>query len=92
MADAAALTANAMSDDPVTRFAASPVERRKLLVERIAGTILGIVTCALVVPLVGIMAILLVKAMPMLSWAFLTQNPQNYMTAGGIWAPRVGTL
>src|SRR5688572_3650957 len=92
MADTAALTANAMSDDPVTRFAASPVERRKLLVERIAGTILGIVTCALVVPLVGIMAILLVKAMPMLTWAFLTQNPQNYMTAGGIWAPLVGTF
>ena len=28
----------------------------------------------------------------MLSWAFLTQNPQNYMTAGGIWAPLVGTF
>jgi len=92
MADAAALTANAMSDRPDTRFAASPVERRKLLVERIAGTILGIVTCALVLPLVGIMAVLLTKAMPMLTWAFLTQNPQNYMTAGGIWAPLVGTF
>ena len=92
MADTAALTANAMSDDPVTRFAASPVERRKLLVERIAGTILGMVTCALVLPLVGIMAVLLTNAMPMLTWAFLTQNPQNYMTAGGIWAPLVGTF
>jgi len=92
MADAAALTANAMSERPDTRFAASPVERRKLLVERIAGTILGIVTCALVLPLVGIMAVLLTKAMPMLTWAFLTQNPQNYMTAGGIWAPLVGTF
>jgi phosphate transport system permease protein len=30
--------------------------------------------------------------MPVLSWAFLTQNPQNYMTAGGIWAPLVGTF
>jgi len=41
---------------------------------------------------VGIMAVLIVKAMPVLSWAFLTQNPQKYMTAGGIWAPLVGTF
>jgi phosphate transport system permease protein len=92
MADAATLTAHGLTDEPNTRFLATDVERRKLLVERIAATILGIVTCALVLPLVGIMAVLLTKAMPMLTWAFLTQNPQNYMTAGGIWAPLVGTF
>jgi phosphate transport system permease protein len=92
MADATALAAHGVTDESNTRFAASSVERRKLLVERIAATILGLVTCSLVLPLVGIMAVLLAKAMPTLSWAFLTQNPQNYMTAGGIWAPLVGTF
>jgi len=92
MADAAALAAHGLTDEPNTRFAASDVERRKLLVERIAATILGLVTCSLVLPLVGIMAVLIAKAMPVLSWAFLTQNPTNYMTAGGIWAPLVGTF
>jgi len=92
MADAAALTARGVTDEGNTRFAASDVERRKLLVERIAASILGLVTCSLVLPLVGIMAVLIVKAMPVLSWAFLTQNPQKYMTAGGIWAPLVGTF
>ena len=28
----------------------------------------------------------------MLSPSFLFENPQNYMTAGGIWAPLVGTF
>jgi len=92
MADAAALTAHGVTDEGNTRFAASDVERRKLLVERIAASILGLVTCSLVLPLVGIMAVLIVKAMPVLSWALLTQNPQKYMTAGGIWAPLVGTF
>jgi phosphate transport system permease protein len=92
MADAAALSAHGVTDETNTRFAASDVERRKLLVERIAAVVLGLVTCSLVLPLVGIMTVLLAKAMPVLSWAFLTQNPQNYMTAGGIWAPLVGTF
>ena len=43
-------------------------------------------------PLLGILGLLVVKAWPVLSWAFLIQNPQNYMTAGGIWAPLVGTF
>jgi phosphate transport system permease protein len=73
-------------------FAASPVERRKHQVDRIAKVALGIVTASLVVPLLAIVTFLLVKAWPALSWAFLTENPQNYMTAGGVWAPLVGTV
>ena len=92
MADAAALTTRAVGDQADVRFVAGPVERRKRLVERIASTVLGVITCSLVLPLVGIMTVLLVKAWPALSWAFLVQNPQDYMTAGGIWAPLVGTF
>jgi phosphate transport system permease protein len=73
-------------------FAASPIERRKSRVDQIAKVALGVVTGALVAPLVAILAYLLVKAWPALSWAFLTENPQNYMTAGGVWAPLVGTV
>ena len=75
-----------------SRFAAGEVEKRKRLVERVAACILGIATIGMVLPLVGILTVLVVKAWPALSWAFLTQNPQNYMTAGGIWAPLVGTF
>ena len=35
---------------------------------------------------------LFVKAWPALSLTFLLHNPENYMTAGGIWAPLVGTF
>jgi phosphate transport system permease protein len=73
-------------------FAASPVERRKHRVDLIAKVVLGIVTASLVVPLLAIITYLLVKAWPALSWAFLTENPQDYMTAGGVWAPLVGTI
>ena len=70
-----------------------PVERRKLLVERVAAAILGIVTLRTGAAAHGHPdASCVVKAWPVLSWAFLIQNPQNYMTAGGIWAPLVGTF
>ncbi|MGQ0735188.1 MAG: phosphate ABC transporter permease PstA [Acidobacteriota bacterium] len=74
------------------RFAAGAVERRKQRVERVVSALLGLVTALLVVPLVAIMVTLLVKAWPVLSWAFLVENPRDYMTAGGIWAPLVGTF
>lgn len=73
-------------------FVAGRVERRKRRVERIAATVLGTVTASMIVPLVAILIYLMEKAWPALSWAFLTENPQNYMTAGGIWAPLVGTF
>jgi phosphate transport system permease protein len=74
------------------RFTAGPVERRKRIVERVAACLLGAITLGLVVPLVAILATLVAKAWPVLSWSFLTLNPQNQMTAGGIWAPLVGTF
>jgi len=92
MSSASAVSAGTVSAVPATRFTAGKVEKRKLLVERVAAGVLGITTSALVVPLVGILTVLVVKAWPALSWAFLTQNPQNYMTSGGIWAPLVGTF
>jgi phosphate transport system permease protein len=45
-----------------------------------------------VLPLVAILSYLLVRAWPVLSWSFLLENPKHYMTAGGPWAPLVGTF
>jgi phosphate transport system permease protein len=73
-------------------FSAGIIERRKAMVDRLVKIGLMIVTAALVLPLLAILADLFTKAWPILSWRFLIENPQNYMTAGGIWAPLVGTV
>ncbi len=73
-------------------FAPGPIERRKQWVERLIYLVLLLTTSVLVLPPLAIFAYLVVKAWPVLSWSFITQNPTNYMTAGGIWAPLVGTF
>jgi phosphate transport system permease protein len=73
-------------------FTTGALERRKRIVDRVVQIALGIVVAGMVVPLVGIIAYLLARAWPALSWSFLLHNPTNYMTAGGIWAPIVGTF
>ena len=92
MSSVSAMSVPAVRDANLARFTAGAVERRKLIVERAAAFLLGLITIAMVLPLIGILVLLVVKAWPVLSWAFLTQNPQRYMTAGGIWAPLVGTF
>ncbi len=77
---------------PANLFTATPLERWKKVKESIARAIFLAMTLSLVIPLVGILAILLVKAWPALSVSFLLQNPKDYMTSGGIWAPLVGTF
>jgi phosphate transport system permease protein len=74
------------------RFAPGPIERWKRLVERVAHALLLLTTATLLLPLLAILVYLVVKAWPVLSWSFLVENPKDYMTAGGIWAPLVGTL
>jgi phosphate ABC transporter, permease protein PstA len=73
-------------------FTAGPIERRKRLVERLVYVVLLLTTAVLVVPLAAILGFLVVKAWPVLSWSFLVDNPKHYMTAGGLWAPLVGTV
>ena len=73
-------------------FSATPVDRRKRRSERIAKAVFFTMTMLLVIPLVAILAHLVYKAWPVLTVAFVTENPRNNMTAGGIWAPLVGTF
>lgn len=73
-------------------FTIGPMERRKALVDRVVQGLLALVVAAMVSPLLAIVAYLVTRAWPVLSWSFLFTNPTNYMTAGGIWAPIVGTF
>jgi phosphate transport system permease protein len=73
-------------------FTATSHERRKEWKEWIAKQVFLAMALLLVIPLVAILSYLVYKAWPALSWTFLTQNPRDYMTAGGIWAPLIGTF
>ena len=73
-------------------FAPSPLERRKKIKEWIARCVLGAIALSLVVPVAAIFGYLLFKAWPVLGLSFILDNPKDYMTAGGIWAPLVGTF
>jgi len=73
-------------------FAPSPLERHKKAKETAAKVVLAFITASLIMPVLAIIGYLLVKAWPVLSVSFLLDNPKDYMTAGGIWAPLVGTF
>jgi phosphate transport system permease protein len=73
-------------------FTATTLERRKKRTEGLAKTIFLAMALALVTPVVLILGYLTYKAWPALSLDFLFTNPQDYMTAGGIWAPLIGTF
>ena len=79
-------------DLPANVFAATPLERRKQAKEMIAKIVFLAMTLVLVMPLAGILATVVVKAWPALSPSFILENPKEYMTRGGIWAPLVGTF
>jgi len=76
----------------VEMFSASSLERAKRIKEVVAQAVLLAMTLMLVLPLAGVVGYLVVRAWPALSWDFVWQNPQDYMTAGGVWAPLVGTF
>ncbi len=73
-------------------FSATPVDRRKRRSERIARGVLFAMTLLLVIPLFAILGHLVYKAWPVLTPGFVFENPRNNMTAGGVWAPLVGTF
>jgi phosphate transport system permease protein len=73
-------------------FTSTAIEHRKRRSEAVAKAISLLMTLALVVPLVGIFGYLIFKAWPALSLSFVLENPRRGLTAGGIWAPLVGTF
>jgi phosphate transport system permease protein len=81
----------AVRSNSATLFTAGEVEQRKQHLERLVRAILLLTTLAILVPLVAMLAYIVIKAWPRLSWQFLFSNPAHFMTEGGIWAPLVGT-
>ncbi len=77
---------------PQFSFAATDVERSKKRNETIAKYVFLMMTLACTLPVVVTLGFLVVKAWPALSLDFLFTNPRNNLTAGGIWAPLIGTF
>ncbi len=73
-------------------FTPSPFERRKKIKESIAKYVFMAMAWVLAVPALAILVYLFVKAAPVLSLSFILENPKDYMRAGGVWAPLVGTF
>lgn len=73
-------------------FTPTTLEKRKRIKEAIAELVFMAMALILVLPVFGILGYLLVQAWPVLSLEFVFQNPKNFMTTGGIWAPLVGTF
>src|SRR5258705_3072205 len=73
-------------------FVATPIELASRRRQTVARFVLMGMAFALVVPVVLILVDLFIKAWPILSVSFLMDNPAKRMTAGGIWAPLIGTF
>lgn len=73
-------------------FTPSSLEKWRGVKETLAKYLFLAMSLVLVLPVAAILGYLLVKAWPALSLSFLLENPKNYMTAGGIWAPLIGTF
>jgi len=73
-------------------FTPTDLEKRKRRKEQLARFTFMAMALICVVPVVAILAYLMVKAWPILSIAFVLENPRKNLTEGGIWAPLVGTF
>lgn len=73
-------------------FTPTEFEKRKKIKETLAQFVFLGMALVCVLPVVAILGFLVYKAWPALTWEFLTANPKNYFTAGGIWSPLIGTF
>lgn len=73
-------------------FQSTSHSRVKKLTELIAGSVLGLMALAIVVPLILIVGHLVHEAWPLLSIDFLLTSPTGGMRHGGIWSALLGTL
>ncbi len=73
-------------------FEASSLNERNHQTQKLVRAALLLMTAILVVPVLVILGILIIEGAPALSWAFLTEDPTNGMTAGGIFPALIGTI
>ena len=73
-------------------FTATAFTERKLKVQRRMATIFGAMSVVIIIPLLVILTYMFIKALPALSWEFITDVPRRGMKAGGIWPALIGTV
>jgi phosphate transport system permease protein len=73
-------------------FEATSLNHRNRQVEWLFKLLFLLMTLVLVLPVITILAVLVVKGSPAISWEFLTGMPTHGMTAGGIFPALVGTI
>jgi len=74
------------------RFAATELNLSNYRTERRYRLMLFSMTAMLVLPVLIILAILVLKGAPMISWEFLFEFPRRGMTEGGIYPALLGTI
>lgn len=73
-------------------FAATPWEQKKVRKETTAKWVTLGMALVMVIPVLIIIIDIFVKAAPVLSWEYLTENPTRSGREGGIWLPLIGTF
>jgi phosphate transport system permease protein len=76
----------------MSMFSATPRNIRNQRIEKFIKGVYLLMTLLLITPVVLILGVLIQKGMPAISWAFLTTDPINGMTAGGIFPALIGTV
>ena len=73
-------------------FEATSLNVRNARTQKAARVFLLLVTLALITPVVLILGTLVIEGAPVVSWDFLTMDPTNGMTGGGIFPALLGTI
>jgi len=76
----------------MSMFAATQNNRKNLGRQKLVRSLLGGMTAILILPVILIMATLIYKGAPVMSFDFLFTSPTNGMTAGGIFPALLGTI
>jgi phosphate transport system permease protein len=77
---------------PSTQFGKTAFGARQEVYQGIAKWTFFAMALLMIIPLLGIVGYLVVKAAPTLSWGFLVNVPLHGMREGGIWPALVGTI
>jgi len=73
-------------------FSSTPLDRRNRQLEWLFRALFLLMTILLILPVVIILAVLVYKGGPAISWDFLFTFPRNGMVAGGILPALIGTV
>jgi len=73
-------------------FTETPLVKKKKRDEMIAKIIFMVMSIAMIIPLLFIVAYLVIKAYPSLNLEFILDIPRKGMTEGGVWPAFIGTL